>query len=150
MKPDRHASPKHTQQPCAVNDMPTNTRVLLDATLDNLPPTVNHYYRTGRRIARYKTAAGKVYQALTVAAMLQARRCGGTYTGPVALSIVLTSRTRRRWDLDNRVKAVQDCLQLSGIIADDSQITELHVIRDNSVRKDSTRVTVTTRPAPAG
>lgn len=151
MKPDRHAFPKHTQQPCAVNDMPANTRVLLDVTLNNLPPTVNHYYRTGGRTARYKTAAGKAYQVATVAAMTAARpRREPPYEGPVAVRVILTAKARRRWDLDNRLKAVQDCIQIAGIIADDSQITELHVIRDNSVRQDSTRVTVTTRPAPAG
>lgn len=122
-----------------------DTRTLLDVQLSGLPPTINHYYRTGRRIARYKTAEGKIYQALTVAAMQQARRCGGTYTGPVALSIVLTTRTRRRWDLDNRVKAVQDCIQIAGIIADDTQIAELHVYRAHGAR-DATRVVLTECP----
>ena len=77
--------------------------------------------------------------------MLPARRCVGPYLGPVALHIIMTSRTRRRWDLDNRVKAVQDCLQMAGIIKDDSQITELVVRRDPMPMLDRTTIKVMTR-----
>ena len=133
---------------------------LLSITLDGLPPTVNHLYRTGGR-HRYKTAEGAAYQEATAAEMraqweilaemraqremLPARRCVGPYLGPVALHIVMTSRTRRRWDLDNRVKAVQDCLQMAGIIKDDSQITELVVRRDPMPMLDRTTIKVMTR-----
>ena len=124
---------------------------MLSITLDGLPPTVNHLYRTGGR-HRYKTAEGAAYQEATAAEMraqrekfLPARRCVGPYLGPVALHIVMTSRTRRRWDLDNRVKAVQDCLQMAGIIKDDSQITELVVRRDPMPMLDRTTIKVMTR-----
>ena len=123
---------------------------LLSITLDGLPPTVNHLYRTGGR-HRYKTAEGVAYQEATAAEMraqreaLPARRCVGPYLGPVALHIVMTSRTQRRWDLDNRVKAVQDCLQMAGIIKDDSQITELVVRRDPMPMLDRTTIKVMTR-----
>ena len=123
---------------------------LLSITLDGLPPTVNHLYRTGGR-HRYKTPEGVAYQEATAAEMraqremLPARRCVGPYLGPVALHIVMTSRTRRRWDLDNRVKAVQDCLQMAGIIKDDSQITELIVRRDPMPMLDRTTIKVMTR-----
>lgn len=123
---------------------------LLSITLDGLPPTVNHLYRTGGR-HRYKTAEGAAYQEATAAEMraqremLPARRCVGPYLGPVALHIVMTSRTQRRWDLDNRVKAVQDCLQMAGIIKDDSQITELVVRRDPMPMLDRTTIKVMTR-----
>lgn len=123
---------------------------LLSITLDGLPPTVNHLYRTGGR-HRYKTAEGAAYQEATAAEMraqreeVPARHCRGPYLGPVALHIVMTSRTRRRWDLDNRVKAVQDCLQMAGIIKDDSQITELVVRRDPMPMLDRTTIKVMTR-----
>ena len=57
----------------------------------------------------------------------------------------MTARTRRRWDLVNRVKAVQDCLQMAGIIKDDSQITELVVRRDPMPMLDRTTIKVMTR-----
>ena len=123
---------------------------LLCITLDGLPPTVNHLYRTGGR-HRYKTSEGAAYQEATAAEMraqreaLPARHCRGPYLGPVALHIVMTARSRRRWDLDNRVKAVQDCLQMAGIIKDDSQITELIVRRDPLPKLDRTTIKVMTR-----
>ena len=41
---------------------------LLSITLDGLPPTVNHLYRTGGR-HRYKTPKGAAYQEATAAEM---------------------------------------------------------------------------------
>lgn len=41
---------------------------LLSITLDGLPPTVNHLYRTGGK-HRYKTAKGAAYQEATAAEM---------------------------------------------------------------------------------
>lgn len=123
---------------------------LLSITLDGLPPTINHLYRTGGR-HRYKTPEGAAYQEATAAEMraqreeMPARHCRGPYLGPVALHIVMTARSRRRWDLDNRVKAVQDCLQMAGIIKDDSQITELIVRRDPLPKLDRTTIKVMTR-----
>ena len=125
---------------------------LLSITLDGLPPTVNHLYRTGGR-HRYKTPEGVAYQEATVEEMRRLRKASralgpyltGPYLGPVALHIVMTARSRRRWDLDNRVKAVQDCLQMAGIIKDDSQITELVVRRDPMPKLDRTTIKVMTR-----
>ena len=122
---------------------------LLDITLDGLPPTVNHLYRSGGG-HRYKTKAGVEYQQVAANEMRAQRQAlathtRGPYLGDVALQIIMTARTRRRWDLDNRVKAVQDCLQMAGIIKDDSQITELVVRRDALPRLDRTRIIVTTR-----
>lgn len=129
---------------------------LLSITLDGLPPTVNHLYRSGGSARhRYKTAEGVAYQEATAAEMraqremLPARRYVGPYLGPVALHIIMTSRTRRKWDLDNRVKAVQDCLQMAGIIQDDSQITELVVRREELPKLDRTRIMVMTREEDA-
>ena len=122
---------------------------LLDITLEGLPPTVNHLYRSGGG-HRYKTPEGVAYQTATMATMKDkwtqpAKHCSGPYLGDVALHIVMTARTRRKWDLDNRVKAVQDCLQMAGIIKDDSQITELVVRREMLPRLDRTRIMVMTR-----
>jgi Holliday junction resolvase RusA-like endonuclease len=56
-----------------------------------------------------------------------------------ALHLLVVFPDRRRRDLSNVVKSVED--GLNGVVwADDSQIAELHVVRDYS--KDSPRVEV--------
>ncbi len=118
---------------------------LLDIMLQGLPPTVNHFYRSARGGRRYKTPEGRVFQEATVLEIKGKARQRTPYTGRVALHIIMTCRTQRRWDLDNRVKAVQDCIQAAGIIADDSQIDELVVLRERLPKIDRTRVIVMTR-----
>jgi Holliday junction resolvase RusA-like endonuclease len=90
---------------------------------------VNHLYRTSRNGIRYKTPQGKEWQNVTAAVMAAAKTNRRPYSGDVALEIVFRTADRRRWDLDNRVKALQDCLAMAGVIEDDRQIQRLHVER---------------------
>lgn len=53
-------------------------------------------------------------------------------TSRLELAIEFIVKDKRRWDIDNRVKALQDCLISAGILKDDSQIDSLHVIRSHS------------------
>ena len=100
---------------------------LLELELEGLPPTVNHLYgMSGRR--KYKTPEGKAYQERVISQM-QKQYSAEPYTGPVGLRIVFTTADRRRWDIDNRVKALQDCLTMAGVLADDRQVDILHVER---------------------
>ena len=102
---------------------------LLELELKGLPPTVNHLYRTSRYGHRYKTAGGKYYQDYASLRLEQEWHGREKYSGDIELRINFTVKTRRRWDIDNRVKALQDCLILGGIIQDDSQVQILHVER---------------------
>ena len=101
---------------------------LITLELEGLPPTVNHLYRTYRN-RRYKTAKAQAYQE-TVSRRL---RKEWQYKAPCIESgevrITFITKDRRRWDIDNRVKALQDCLSLAGIIKDDKQVNILHVER---------------------
>ena len=54
------------------------------------------------------------------------------YDGAVSLDVKFRVKDRRRWDIDNRLKVLQDCLMTGGVIEDDSQIKELHVKRERT------------------
>lgn len=62
-------------------------------------------------------------------ATLHEQLAGVAIAGRVALGIELRASTRRRYDLDNRVKALQDALTLAGVLGDDSQVDQLSVRR---------------------
>lgn len=102
---------------------------IIKVNLLGLPPTVNHLYRTSRNGVRYKTPQGREWQALTASIMAMAKTNRKPYGGDVALEIVFRTADRRKWDIDNRVKALQDCLAMAGVIEDDRQIQRLHVER---------------------
>ena len=114
-------------------------RKLLEVELRGLPPTLNHLYRTARNGTRYKTVMGKLYQDYATLLLRQEWHEQARYPGSVELRLTLTSGRRRKWDLDNRVKALQDCLELAGIIEDDAQIEVLHVERATG-KSSSTRL----------
>ena len=112
---------------------------LLEVELRGLPPTVNHLYRTGKNGTRYKTVMGKLYQDYATLVLSNEWHEQARYPGSVELRLTLTSGRKRKWDLDNRVKALQDCLELAGVIEDDAQIEVLHVERATG-RRTSTRL----------
>ncbi len=100
---------------------------LLDLQIDELPPTVNSMYRSMRNGQRYKTKECKEFQERVTSLMRKDNP--NPYTGRAKLLIRFTAADKRRWDIDNRVKALQDCLILSGVLKDDCQIDTLHVER---------------------
>ena len=101
---------------------------VLDIELIGLPPSVNHMYRTGSR-SRYKTLEVREYQQYAVHKLREAWSGRKTLTGRIEMRLVFQTNNRRRWDIDNRVKALQDCLSIAGVIRDDSQLDALHVER---------------------
>ena len=52
-----------------------------------------------------------------------------TFRGLVAVRITAYPPDRRRRDLDNLLKSLLDALQHTGIIADDSNVIDLHIVR---------------------
>ena len=116
-------------------------RTLARVELQGLPPTVNHLYRTSRNGVRYKTPQGREWQNTTAAIMAVAKTNRKPYSGDVALEVLFRTADRRRWDMDNRIKALQDCLAMAGVIEDDRQIQRLLVERQAGP-KTATVVTV--------
>ena len=102
--------------------------MLLDMEFEGLPPTVNHMYRMHGRY-KFKTAEARSYQERITAQICEAWQDKTTYKGRAALTIIFFTNNHKRWDIDNRVKALQDCLNMAGVIGDDTQIDTLQVFR---------------------
>ena len=102
--------------------------ILIALELEGLPPTVNLLYRNRGHI-RYKTAAGREYQKNVVSLLRNNWRDRPPYELPIKFQITFETKDKRRWDIDNRVKVLQDCLSMAGVIKDDRQVEILHVER---------------------
>ena len=98
--------------------------MILELEIEGLPPTANIMYRNRGRV-RYKTKECREFQERTAKLM----RWPEPYTGRASLLIRFVVTHKRRWDIDNRVKALQDCLIQSGVLKDGSQTNTLHVGR---------------------
>ncbi len=67
------------------------------------------------------------------------------HASPVVLKLRLLARTRRLWDLDNRIKSLQDCLAPAGVILDDVQVEQITASVVRGTRQpDATEVEVWT------
>ena len=87
------------------------------------PPTVNWMKVSEWAAHRQNKAYRK--EVWVAAHQLKIRKLRGRLT----LTVTLCAPDRRRYDLDNRVKSLQDALKWAGCYEDDSQIDELVVRR---------------------
>ena len=122
---------------------------LVCVTVAGIPESVNHIWRGTRGGRHYKTAKARDFESLLTHALRAGRRLDGVYDGAVRLVMVIGRKTKRRYDLDNRIKSVQDCLAPAGIIADDSQVVEIST-RKILAEEDTTTVIVETWEAGHG
>lgn len=96
-----------------------------------LPPSVNSYYGA-RGNRRYIKPAGMAFRAKVCELVAQAGH--KTIEGRVALFATIYPADKRRQDLDNRSKALQDALTNAGVWLDDSQIDELTLVRKEVIK----------------
>jgi len=84
------------------------------------PPTVNTYWRAnGHR--RYISPAGvKFTQEVSLIVKTQKPKPFGDRK--IGINIVIHPRSKRKFDLDNTLKAILDALMKAGMYDDDSQI----------------------------
>ena len=89
------------------------------------PPTLNHMWGyAGKR--KYLKKEAHEFRAAVTEAAIEAK---AKISGRLAIFIALYPANRRKFDIDNRIKAVQDALQLAGVFLDDEQIDFIWVVR---------------------
>ena len=104
------------------------------------PPTLNH--NIGRRGARY-FQSGEYKSFLTQVGWLWLKAVPRDWSKESRYSVVveLIYNTRRRYDVDNRVKPILDALTRAGTWNDDAQVDEILVVR-GEVDKERPRALV--------
>jgi crossover junction endodeoxyribonuclease RusA len=94
------------------------------------PPTINQYWRNfnGKVLLSKK---GRAYRKDAGWLIRQAQLEQGSRTmkGDVKVVIQALPPDQRKRDLDNILKSLLDCLQHAGVLEDDSQVSNLTVIR---------------------
>lgn len=90
------------------------------------PPSVNHYWgQFGNR--RFIGKRGKEFRLAVAEACLEAQI--QTLEGRLAVHVALFPPDRRSRDVDNVLKPLLDACEHAGCFENDSQIDELHIIR---------------------
>ena len=105
-----------------------------------LPPTINTYHGFhGKR--RYIKPAGVAFRQKV--AEIVAEAGFATLEGRISLFAAIHPADRRKQDIDNRAKSLQDALTLAGVWLDDEQIDELHLVRKEVIKGGMVRVVIT-------
>ena len=89
-----------------------------------LPPTINSYWGfSGHR--RFLTLGAREFKtAVAHEVNLQPIRFGDA---KLEMTVTINFRDKRKADISNRIKALEDALVQAGLMDDDSQIKVLHV-----------------------
>lgn len=109
-------------------------------TLDlPFPPSANTMYRNfrGRMVL---SPQGRAYKQ-AVAEIVAERE--SRIDGRLSIFIELSSPTKRKYDIDNRIKPIQDALQDAGVFDDDEQIDWIHVVRHMPTKGGFCKVVIT-------
>ena len=113
--------------------------LLLLLEFEGLPPTVNTMYRSSGS-HRYKRQEVQDWQE-DIAAMMAEKWKGRPYHKRAQVSIDFTTKDKRNWDIDNRIKSLLDCLEIAGVLLNDNQIDGLNVRRHKG-DQNKTKITL--------
>ncbi len=104
------------------------------------PPTLNSIWRKSRsgmyRHSKYLTWLEEAHRAV------EGTLPADVTFDPVHVELRLYGRSRAKWDIDNRAKAVMDFLQEAKIITDDCLAQRITMMWSNDI--DGARVTIST------
>ena len=104
------------------------------------PPTANNLYFNSPRGGRCLSPLGRLYAIRVGLEVRKHRNAFGT--DRLSLSITANPPDRRRRDLSNLPKCLEDALTKARIWADDSQVDDLRVIRGEPTPGGSLTVTI--------
>lgn len=94
------------------------------------PPTVNHMWGfAGKR--KYLKKEAHEFRRIVQEACVEAK---AKIHGRIAIFIALYPPTKRKFDLDNRIKALQDALEHAGVYLNDEQIDTIICVRRDVVK----------------
>lgn len=103
--------------------------VILDLPIS---PTINHAYGVARNGRKFIRPAGVAFR-LAVCEIVAGRQIA-TLTGRVSVFMRVHMPTKRRADIDNRIKICLDALTHAGVWIDDDQVDSLHIVRGEIIR----------------
>jgi crossover junction endodeoxyribonuclease RusA len=93
------------------------------------PPSMNHLYPTNKLGRRFLSKRGAAYHEAVAVELLHQRIPRDRLDGRIALSLYLSPPDKRRRDISNLVKCLEDALTSAGVWVDDCQVDDLHVRR---------------------
>lgn len=103
------------------------------------PPSINHYWGS-RGNHRFIGKKGKEFRQAVAEACLDANV--QEMSGKLAMHVALFPPDRRKRDVDNVLKPLLDACEHAGCFVDDSQIDELHIIRQEVQKGGSCTVVI--------
>ena len=110
------------------------------------PPTTNHWLkpiRMGKSLRMMKSKDGKEYAKLVLMTMHNAGLSGEKLTGRLYVKITLNPPTLRKYDVDNRTKAIFDSLSECDFWEDDEQVDRLTIIKGEKIKGGNVLVKIT-------
>lgn len=109
------------------------------------PPTVNHSTVGNGRGGKVLTEEHRRFRAEVALRVVAAERPQFSKSARLSVEITLVPPDGRRFDVDNRCKAILDALQRALVIPDDSQVDDLRVVRGSVVIAGEGSAVVTIR-----
>lgn len=106
------------------------------------PPSWNSLYKVSKFGKVYLSKRGKEYKEEAKELIERYRTIKETYLEPVFVAYTLFTSTPNRSDLDNVLKVLNDSLEYSGVIGNDSQIYEIAATKKPVAKRKNERVVV--------
>ena len=106
----------------------------------DFPPSANTYYRTYRGRA-VLSEAGRNYKIHVKTSWVLSGH--SQLSGRLSVEVQLQAPTKRKYDIDNRIKPLLDALQDAGVFADDEAVDDIHVMRGPIIKRGMCVVDIT-------